>query len=321
LSGQDQKPFQLKHLRTAMNAFLSVCRRKYANNLCAWAHVTTRVEMAKGRSQAAIELLVGTGFATQMKQTEALLRKLHPKIMKGIRDANGRHPFVTMGMDNFQQALFHSCGPTTYLVGTVRYVKEFILPLLVRGALFLCRATGVLHYVSVVRTISSSTSIVVLNAIMPSSTTSPTVPMTTELPNLCWEIVDFDPLNSPPMPPVTYENQEIPTPRHLPAFQEYEGNDYLFDVPKVVANRGQNNNYKVEQYVRDVRKANELRHFLDHSLLSTEDESQLGQVLYSLQPTLKAASRFHTNLVKHFFPYNDHVSRMQILPMSRLDAS
>jgi hypothetical protein len=74
LLGQQQKPFQLKHLRTALNAFLALRQRKYAKDLCAWAHITTMAKMAKGRSQTAIELLVGTGFAVQMKQTEARLR-------------------------------------------------------------------------------------------------------------------------------------------------------------------------------------------------------------------------------------------------------
>jgi hypothetical protein len=217
LLGQDKKPFQLKHLRTVMHAFLALHRRHMRQDLCAWAHVTTMAKMAKGENQAAIELLVvGTGFASQMKQTEALLRRLHPKMMKAINEANGRHPFVTMGMDNFQKAFFHSCGPMTYLVGTVRYVKEFLLPLVVQGALVLCRATGVLYYVSDVWSHSKTGLIVVLKAIMPTSTTASTVPMTTELPNLGWEIIDFDPLNLPRMSPVTYKNQVIPMPRHLP---------------------------------------------------------------------------------------------------------
>jgi hypothetical protein len=79
LLGQQQKPYQFKHLQTALNAFLALRRKKYANDLCAWAHITTMTEMAKGQSQAAIELLVGTEFAAQMKQTKARLRKLHPK--------------------------------------------------------------------------------------------------------------------------------------------------------------------------------------------------------------------------------------------------
>jgi hypothetical protein len=275
-------------------------------------------KMAKGQSQTAIELLVGTGFAVQMKQTEARLRKLHPKMMKAICEANGRHPFTTMGLDNFQQALFHSCGPTTYLIGTVRYVKEFLLPLLVQGALFLCRATGVLHYVSVVQTLLP-TFFVVLKAIMPATNTALTVPMTAELPNLDWEIVDFDPLNSPAMPPVTYKNQEILTSHHLPPFDQNEGRDYLFDVPKVVTNRGLDSKYKVEQYMRDVHKTNNLRHFLNNVFLSNDDESLFGQLVCSLQPTLKAVSRFQSNLVQQFYPYHDKVSKMQILPMSGLD--
>jgi hypothetical protein len=34
---------------------------------------------------------------------------------------------------------------------------------------------------------------------------------------------------------------------------------------------------------------------------------------------LKAASRFQSNLVQQFYPYHEKVSKMQILPMSRLD--
>jgi hypothetical protein len=53
-------------------------------------------------------------------------------------------------------------------------------------------------------------------------------------------------------------------------------------------------------------------------LLPIDDESQeLEQV--ALRPTLKAASRFQRNLVQQFYPFHDKVSKMQILPMSRLD--
>jgi hypothetical protein len=80
LLGQQQKPYQFKHLQTALNVFLARHHKKYANDLCAWAHITNMAEMAKGRSQAAIELLVGIGFAAQMKQTKARLRKLSNRL-------------------------------------------------------------------------------------------------------------------------------------------------------------------------------------------------------------------------------------------------
>jgi hypothetical protein len=66
---------------------------------------------------------------------EARLRKLHPKMMKAIHEANGRHLFLTMGLNNSQGALFHIAVPTMYLIGALYYVKEFLFRYCSKGPL------------------------------------------------------------------------------------------------------------------------------------------------------------------------------------------